>query len=218
MIYLHGFASSPGSKKAQSFRWAFEKRGAIYHIPDLNAPSFEKLTLTGILAHIAETIRGLPDDNAPVYLIGSSMGGLSALHFCDRYRDAEAARVEKVCLLAPAFDFEENRAAQMGENWRDEWREAGSIPFYHFARDRMIPVHFGLVEDLAQYHSYEVNLDMPVLIYHGLNDESVSCKQSERYAAARENVRLHLLNSDHQLLDQTDRIEEGMLQFFGFED
>ncbi len=211
IIYLHGFASSPMSTKANRFRPVFEERGFGYSVPDLNVPDFQHLTLTAMLEKVAETVRGI--ESEWVYLIGSSMGGLTALHFYDRYRQAEAARVHKMILLAPAFDFMDNRTQQMGADWQQRWREAGSMPFFNYATGGDVPVHYGLVEDIQQYDSYGVQVDIPLLIYHGKRDESVHYEQSVRFAQGRDNVTLHLLESDHQLLDKTDEIQRGMLEF-----
>ena len=96
VLYLHGFGSSPQSRKAQYFKPHFEAHGVNYHIPDLNEPSFEKLLLSAMLDKVAETIQNLPEGE--VYLIGSSMGGLTATHFLDRY--PEAQRVKKAVMIA----------------------------------------------------------------------------------------------------------------------
>jgi len=37
LIYLHGFASGPGSHKAQLFRRRFAERGVRLEVPDLTA-------------------------------------------------------------------------------------------------------------------------------------------------------------------------------------
>ncbi len=213
LIYLHGFASSPQSKKAQDLAARLAARGIPLHIPDLNAPDFAHLTLTAMLARVAETVRACPP--GPVGLIGSSMGGLAALHFVDRYRAAEAARVSKLLLLAPAFDFAANRDRQMGADGLARWRESGWFAFHNFASGSAEPVHYGLVEDLMQYDSYGVALALPTLIVHGLHDESVPHEQSVRFAQGRPNVELRLVDSDHQLLDQTAVIWSALLAFFG---
>lgn len=217
IIYLHGFASSPGSTKANLLRSHFVERGASYHVPDLNAPSFEQLMLSAMLERVAATIRGLPDED-DVVLIGSSMGGLTALHFYDRYRHAEAQRLSQLVLLAPALDFMENRAAQRGADWRDKWQQQGSMPFYNYATSSERPVHYGLIEDIAHYDSFGVQVDVPTLIYHGKSDQSVNPQQSVRFAAERDQVTLHLLNDDHQLLDRIDMMLRGILAFLNLVD
>ncbi len=213
VLYLHGFASSPGNKKANFFRPYFEEKGASYSVPDLNVPSFAKLSFTAILAKVAETIAAIEDDD--IYLIGSSLGGLTTLHFCDQYRTNEAARIKKIALLAPAFDFAENRKNDEGEQWYQEWREAGEAPFFNFAQNKEVGVHFAFVDDVLQYDSWQAKVDIPMLIYHGQNDDVVDYHQSVRFAENNDQVTLHVLDSDHQLLDQTEHILQGMFEFFG---
>lgn len=214
LIYLHGFASSPGSKKANYFKSQLESDEVSYHIPDLNVPDFAHLTLTAMLGKVATTIKALPDGD--VTLIGSSMGGLTALHFCDRYQDAEADRVKHMILLAPALDFLANRERQ-DPAMMSAWREQGHYPFFNYAHDKEMPVHYGLIEDIRQYDSYATAVNIPTLIYHGKHDASVDYHQSVRYADPRDNVTLHILDSDHQLLDQTDVILDGIKAFVGID-
>lgn len=207
VLYLHGLASSPTSNKGRFYAQKLTEKGATVRVPDLNEPDFEHLTLTAILAKVAQEIREIPADAGGVALIGSSLGGLTALHFADRYKDAEAARVEKIVLMAPAFEFV----------YADEetWRQNGQIEWFHHSYGKALPVHYGLVEDIRKYDSYAVNIEKPILIYHGTHDESVDYQQSVRFADGRANVDLHLLDSDHQLLDKTDLMLAGIVEFLG---
>ncbi len=207
IIYLHGFASSPLSKKAQYFKSKLESDAIQFHIPDLNVHDFGHLTLTAMIEAVAQTIRTLPDGD--IVLIGSSMGGLTALHFCDRYASQEAQRVNQLILLAPALDFLANRNRQ-NPDLMTTWREQGHYPFFNYAHNKEMSVHYGLIEDVATYDSYTTNVVIPTLIYHGKNDESVDVEQSIRYAKSHEHVTLHVLDSDHQLLDKTDEILAGI--------
>jgi uncharacterized protein len=211
IIYLHGFASSPGSTKAQDFARRFAEQGITLRIPDLNVPDFSHLMLTAMLRRVAEEVRDCPP--GPVYLMGSSMGGLTALHFADVYRGTEGARVERMVLMAPAFDFIDNRNQQDAE-MVERWREQGYMHFYNYAQGQEEPVHYGLIEDLATYDSYTVPIDIPILIFHGRDDASVSYTQSERFAEGRLNVELRLVDSDHQLTDQMDVMWEAVVKFF----
>jgi hypothetical protein len=212
IFYLHGFASSPSSTKARDFAARCAERGVTLHVPDLNVSSFEQLTLTAMLAKVADEIRALPDGD--VYLMGSSMGGAVALHFSDRYRDAEAQRVKKLFLMAPAFDFAGNRWRDLGEYGIQEWRKQGYYQFFNYAAGGLKRVHYGLFEDLQGYNSYSLKLDMPIMIYHGKHDASVDVEQSIQFASTRPNVDLRVVESDHQLLDQTDVMWNALLGFF----
>lgn len=217
VVYLHGFASSPTSRKATLFRGPLEERGVRYLVPDLNVPSFEFLSLTAMLEQVAQTLNAVPDDD-PVCLIGSSMGALAALHFYDRYKEAAARRVRKMVLLAPAFDFMANRDRTMGDDWREQWEAHGAWLFPNYAQGRDIPVHYGLIQDVVHYDSYAVDLQIPVLIYHGTEDTVVAPAQSHRFAELYpHHVTLHWVDSDHELLSATEQIMEGLIAFLDLE-
>ncbi|MCS6872152.1 MAG: YqiA/YcfP family alpha/beta fold hydrolase [Anaerolineae bacterium] len=211
-IYLHGFASSPASSKAQAFKARFAKCGLTLHVPDLNVPSFERLTLTAMIETVAALVRSLP--HGAVNLIGSSMGGTVALHFADRLKNAEGGRVARLLLLAPAFDFHANRINQLTEEGVRAWRESGWLNVFHYGENTERRVHYGLLEDVLTYDSFAVQLSQPILIYHGVHDESVDYRQSVRFAQNRPNVALRLVESDHQLHDQVDTIWAEAIQFF----
>ncbi|MFQ3535587.1 MAG: YqiA/YcfP family alpha/beta fold hydrolase [Aggregatilineales bacterium] len=211
-IYLHGFASSPASGKAQAFKAHFAERRLPLHIPDLNVPSFEHLTLTAMIEAVAALVRRLPD--GPVNLIGSSMGGTVALHFADRLKQAEGGRVARLLLLAPALDFHANRINQLTEEGVRAWRQSGWLTIFHYGENTERRVHYGLLEDILTYDSFAVQLSQPILIYHGVHDESVDYRQSVRFAQNRSNVALRLVESDHQLHDQVETIWAEAVQFF----
>jgi hypothetical protein len=216
ILYLHGLGSSPASNKARFFAQKLTAHNPqlTVPIPDLNVPTFEKLTLTAMLARVAEEIRTLPTEGG-VALIGSSMGGLTALHFIDRYREKEAKRVEKLVLLAPALEFMDESKGHFGEGGFAAWRARGYLNWFHHGYGEERKLHYGLVEDVQQYDSFAVTLEIPILIHHGKNDESVDFHHSVRYAVGRANVDLRLLDSDHQLLDKTDDMLVGIVTFLG---
>ena len=59
-VYLHGFASGPGSTKAQLFREPMEARGIDLSIPDLAQDDFEHLTISGQLQVIDREVQERP--------------------------------------------------------------------------------------------------------------------------------------------------------------
>lgn len=210
-LYLHGFASSPESGKARDMSRRFAERGLTLRVPDLNVPSFEHITLTAQIERVVADIAALPD--ADVCLLGSSMGAAVALHTAKVTQAGQ--RVGKIVLLAPAFDFVDNRRQQFGEIGLEAWRANGTHPFMHYAYGEEKQVHYGLIEDILKYDTNAVRLDIPILIIHGLRDTVVSHTQSERYAAHNPNVTLRLVDSDHQLSDQLDFIWAEAQAFFG---
>lgn len=218
VIHLHGLGSSPASAKAVALGERLRRRGVTYLVPDLEVPSFERLTLTAVIERVAELTAAQPP--GPIALVGSSFGGLAALHFVDRHRHRAAAPVERLALLAPALDLlgdaERRRAAgELGADWLERWRRDGFFALPHAASGEERPVHYGLVEDLRRYDSFAVEVELPILIYHGRRDESVPYRQSVRFAEGRALVDLQLLDTDHQLDGHLEAIGDGILEFLG---
>jgi len=210
-IYLHGFASSPETGKALFFRTHLASWGISLRVPDLNVPSFSALSLTSMIECLAGELQECAP--APVYIIASSLGALVALHFVDRFKQ-RAAAIKKMLFLAPSFDFVESRLRQIGKDGLLRWQATGWFRFHHHLDGKDYEVSYGLIEDIMRYDSYQAHLNMPVLIFHGRNDRNVLYEQSAKFAGARKNVTLQLVNSNHVLEDQLDEIWSTSVQFF----
>src|SRR5271165_1479711 len=102
IVYLHGFASGPGSKKAQYFARRLLERGVTLEVPDLAEGDFENLTVTRQL-QVVERVCG----KEAVCLMGSSLGGYLAALYAARHSE-----VEKLVLMAPAFSFVTRRSEE----------------------------------------------------------------------------------------------------------
>lgn len=209
-LYLHGFASSPASRKAGYFVDRCAERGITLRVPDLNVPSFESLTLTAMIERAVAEVNACPP--GPVHVIGSSMGGLVAIHLADRY---PGLPISSLLLFAPAMDFYDNRGQQFGGEGLRRWKETGTQAFTHHSTGQQHEVHYGLVEDILQYNTYTTNVILPTLIFHGFQDESVDYRQSVRYALPRPLVTLRLLQADHELLAPLPRIWQEVVKFWG---
>jgi pimeloyl-ACP methyl ester carboxylesterase len=200
--YLHGFASGPSSEKAATFAAAFRAAGLDLLIPDLAAGDFENLTITGQLAVIENVCSG-----RPVRLIGSSMGGYLAALYA-----AHHPEVERLVLLAPAFDFLQRWPNLLGPEQFDDWKRTGYIEVFHYVEQRNARVSFRLYEDATGYEPYP-DVRQPTLIFHGVRDDVVPVERSRTFSFSRSNVELELLDSDHDLLDVINTICERSLQF-----
>ena len=78
IIYLHGFQSSPMSKKGQQLeQYCTNVEHADVHLPDLNKPPKH------VLRDISKLIESLPLDH--VALVGSSLGGFYATYLVAKY-------------------------------------------------------------------------------------------------------------------------------------
>ena len=212
VVYLHGFASSPASSKARRFDLELTRRGVGFSCPDLNQPAFETLTVTRMLDAVQATLRaaGL----GPVALVGSSLGGFVAVHAA---LAAGRGRVDRLILMAPAFDFGGNRLRQIGDSGIDEWRRTGGLDVFHYADNRPRRVGFALYEDAAQYDAFSCDLALPMLVFQGRHDVSVAPASVIEWCRTRPTASLRLLDDDHQLTASIDLIWEESSQFLGTE-
>lgn len=197
ILYLHGFASGPQSTKGRYFANQFAQIGAQTAMPDLNEGDFFGLTITRQLKLIDRVVQ----ETRPKLLIGSSMGGyLAALYAAARPELAPA-----LMLMAPAFGFPARWAEQLGADRLKSWRETGWMEVDNYAAGRPKRIGYGLFED-AQWHDEMPDVQQPTLVFHGVRDETVPAQYSIDFARTRPNVRLELLESDHALTDQLERM------------
>lgn len=213
VIYLHGFASSPQSSKAARFEREIRMRGIGFSCPDLNLPSFETLTTTRMLDDVRRAVAAVP--HGPIALVGSSLGGFIAAHAADQ--DA-TGRIDRLVLMAPAFDFGGNRLRQLGEQGIDEWRRTGELEVFHYAHQATRRVGFALYEDAARYDAFALPLGLPTLIFQGTRDATVEPSSVERWASGRPNVDLRMVDDDHQLTASIDDIWRASERFLGLSD
>ena len=142
-IYLHGFASGPGSNKAKAFKKRFDELGISIHIPDLQQGDFENLTLTGQI----ELVQALIDKNKgkSFALIGSSMGGYLASLIAQTRESVQA-----LFLMAPGFNFLNRWRKKLDiSKTQDEL-----IPVFHYRYNKEVPL-------LISTNIIENGLDIP---------------------------------------------------------
>ena len=206
VVYLHGFASSARSTKATFFAEKLAAKGIEMSVPDLNQPDFSTLTVTRMLKQAGDAIDAAGE---PVALIGSSLGGFVAVQAAVEH----AARVQRIVLLAPALDFDGNRLSELGDRGLDEWKSSNRLDVFHYAYGRVMPVQYELYADARRYNAFEAPLTQPVQVFQGRRDSSVDPETVARWAAARPNVELHLLDDDHQLVGSLGEIWKEMERF-----
>lgn len=202
-IYLHGFASSPQSAKAQYFGECFRALGLPLQIPDLNQNDFYHLTLTRQLQQVEQLLI-----ESPVTIIGSSFGGLTAAWLGQRF-----PQVERLVLLAPAFQFLSHWQPRIGIEQMQRWQTEGSMQVYHYGANQMLPLSYAFMTDMAQYNEANLKRPIPTLILHGCHDDVIPVQSSRDYAAPRNWVDLIELNSDHALVDVQSDIWQSIRTF-----
>lgn len=201
-VYLHGFASSPRSRKAALFQENLRPHGITCEALDLT-PDFEHSSISSELAVIEEALQG-----EPAILIGSSMGGYLAALYASRH-----VEVQRVVLLAPAFDFyqlwvndlSESALGGSAASKLDEWRKTGTASVFHYGMGRESQLSYRFLEDAAGYPAYP-DFRQPCLILHGTVDTVVPLENSLRFAAKHPNAAVIELHSGHEMTDALDEV------------
>lgn len=207
LVYLHGFASSPGARKATFYRERLAPHGVPVHAPDLNAPSFEELTLS---AQVDAAERCLAALDRPPVLVGSSMGALVALLLLDRCPQIAARAV----LIAPAFRFVGSRLASYAGMSLQAWRRRGTLPMLHFGDEQIHELEYRLVEDAERFDFDALRPEIPTLVVQGTADEVIPFAGTEAWVAARPEIALHpIAGGDHGLGEHLDALWEATRDF-----
>lgn len=202
-FYLHGFASSPRSTKARQLFDRFQSVHLSLEIPDLNQNDFQHLTLS---RQIQQVTNLLPKE--PVTLVGSSFGGLTAAWIAQQNR-----QVDRVILLAPAFNYLDHWLPTFVPSQLERWRSGEPILIYHYGVGESLPLNYEIVSDLAKYDEKQLERAIPTLVLHGIHDKVIPIAQSRLYATARSWVELIELESDHSLVNQEEQIWQAIRRF-----
>lgn len=219
-FFLHGLNSNRRGEKALYFARQIARRGEAFASLDLTGHGDSDGDLLGLslTRNIADLTRGLAYVEAvhgpfvAVHLIGSSMGGLTALWFSA----AKPGIVTRNFAVAPAFEMASRLLLSLGRDKARSWR-----------RERVVRLDTGyasfdldyrFVEDEARYPVMGLvrRLKTPTLILHGTDDEVVPCQLSRQFAQRLEHVALiEIDGGDHRLTSSKERLFEEMWSFAG---
>ena len=192
ILLLHGLASSGQSTKARYLREKFKGLPQVeFHAIDFNPTpvDFEYMTTTGLINRLRQYV--LDHRLGNINIIGSSYGGLIALHYAHRF-----GGVEKMLLLAPGLSW---LSGGLSEKELTQWEKAGAVPVFHSEFKEEIPVRYDLHLDGLRYLE-PIPPAAPVTIVHGRDDKTVPIEPSRVYAADfPDSVHLIEVDADHDL-------------------
>jgi len=192
VLYLHGFASSPQSRKAVGFAAHAEAQGHTVQRLDCRQPSMERLSLEAIVSHAQGALAAA---GRPAWVVGSSLGGLAALHLALR-----ESRVLGLLLLAPAFGLVPRWRERLGPDAWETWQRTGTISVDDHARGAPSNVHHAFISEVEAMEAARGGALATVrtTIVHGTRDDVVPVAGSLDYAG-RGSARLVQVDDDHEL-------------------
>lgn len=209
IVYLHGFASSPQSSKAQFFKRQFEQRGISIEVPELDEGKFERLTVSAMLDVVGRVIEERTAGR-PVVLIGSSLGGFVAALYAARHPQ----EVERLVLLAPALQFSRRWRARFSAEELSAWKLQGWKDFYHYGHKRDERLGYSFIEDAARFEE-EPEFPQPALILHGSRDEVVPIEVSRDYVRRHPHAKLKEFDSGHEMTEVMEDLWRETAAFLG---
>lgn len=203
IVYLHGFASSPKSTKAQRIVPQLQAAGAPVEVPDLNEDDFEHLTVTRALTRIR---RCLADRTL---IMGSSLGGYLAALLA-----SQDSRVQALVLMAPAFDFAGRLQTRYGEATLEQWKKDGQTLVDHYGYGTPRPIGYALYED-ALTHPPRPPLKVPTYVLQGEHDDVVPADMVRQVLqTAGPHVTLNVVDDDHTLVNHAKDAEKAALRLW----
>ena len=205
LLYLHGFASGPSSRKARHLARGFAGRGVHVDVPDLTPgpDGFERSSPRTMLEVARAALAGRPGPHA---LIGSSLGGYLAALLA-----SQDPRVARLVLLAPAFRLFERWRARLTPAQLDGWRASGLATHHHVTQTER-RLGWGFHEAARGLPAFPV-VQGPALVIAGARDETVPLADVEAWVSRTPSARLLVVDDGHELAGSLDLILEETWRF-----
>ena len=218
ILYLHGFRSSQSGEKATFFRERAVDDGFVFCSYDSrghggSGGELRDVTPSSNFRDLVRVREWYGEQGAlEVVLLGSSMGGATALWFAARRPE----EVRAVLAIAPALNLGTRLEAWAGEEGLEEWKRKGSRRWVDDLGEA--DLGWGLVEDLRRYPLDRLveKLAVPALLLQGRRDESVGWRGAVELATRARAGLVDLVlfgDGDHRLIDRRERLWE-LMRFF----
>ncbi|MFZ0488068.1 MAG: alpha/beta hydrolase [Arenicellales bacterium] len=185
-LFIHGFRSHCDGEKSRAlsemagrhgFGWLrFDQRGC-----GGSDGQFRRFTVSGAIDDLHRVIAALGEP--PCILVGSSLGGLIAIHAAASGRH----RIEGLVLVAPALRFMDHF---IGEQLRPaevaRWQSRGYRWFPDLYSGGCYRLDYGFCADALRYGPPPGRLPCPVRVIHGTRDELLPWRESRDWLDALE--------------------------------
>lgn len=221
ILFVTGFLSKRwGTKSTALAQWCQDKGWGFccYDVRGFgdSEGSFTDYTLSDWVDDARRVVRMLKDDPGlsrsihvaqdppapPITIVGNSLGSWIAWMMAQ-----EVPEIERLLLIAPAFNMMGVRARSIPEDRRHAWLTAGWMPWDDEALHRDYPIAWKWVEESEAYWKarFDSLRQVKTTILHGLQDDVIAPHGSSGFVEdllAHDPgfpIDLHLIPGDHRL-------------------
>ena len=207
MLFITGFLSKRWGNKSKTLAQWCEERGWGFCCYDVRGfgdseGTFIDYTLSDWMADARAVISMVKGEPGRLTIVGNSLGGWIAWLMAQ-----ELEQVERLILIAPAFNMMGIRAKSISHERRDHWRSAGWMPWDDDPVHKDWSLSWKWVQESEAYWKKSFDRVRPVktMILHGLGDHVILPEGSRLFVeqllakAPGFPIELDLIPGDHRL-------------------
>ena len=206
ILFITGFLSKRWGNKSKALAQWCEEQGWGFCCYDVRGfgdseGRFIDYMLSDWIADARLVLNRLKD-GPPITIVGNSLGGWVAWLMAQ-----ECAEIERLVLIAPAFDMMGLRAQSIAPERCHDWHTAGWMPWDDEPAHRDYPLAWKWVKESRAYWGTSFDRLRPVstAILHGQQDSVILPQGSSQFVeqlrglAPSFPIDLHLVPGDHRL-------------------
>ncbi|MFH1591749.1 MAG: alpha/beta hydrolase [Candidatus Woesearchaeota archaeon] len=216
-IFCHGYRGTKESSKVKPLAEKLISKGVGLFAFDFSGRGesegkFEETTISQYIEDLASVINHLSKYTDKISVIGSSLGGLVTLQ-----EAVGDKKIKLLVLLSPVSHFPWRSEKEFSEGGLKEWKERG-YTYMQSGRFGELKINYSFYEDGLKFGDYSVyeSIDIPVLVIHGTEDESVPIDDSRKLVKYIQKSNLiELTGADHMYTGEKnfDRVVEETVRF-----
>jgi uncharacterized protein len=221
VLFITGFLSRRwGNKSTALAQWCQDKGWGFccYDVRGFGDSdgSFTDYTLSDWIAD-ARLVMTRMKPGPPITIVGNSLGSWIAWMMAQEFE-----QIQRLVLIAPAFNMMGVRARSISEDRRHAWLTAGWMPWDEDEAHREYPIAWKWVEESEAYWNgrFDHLRRVPTTILHGTEDQVILPQGSSEFVAellARDPgfpMELQLIPGDHRLSspEHMDRLRRSVME------
>jgi pimeloyl-ACP methyl ester carboxylesterase len=220
ILFITGFLSKRWGNKSKALTQWCEEKGWGFCCYDVRGfgeseGTFTDYTLSDWIAD-ARLVLNILREGPPISIVGNSLGGWIAWLMAQEFQE-----IERLILIAPAFNMMGVRARSISKERRQAWLTSGWMPWDDEPAHKDWPLSWKWVEESEAYWKTSFDRLRPVetAILHGLQDTAILPTGSSEFVEQLLThdpafpVELQLIPGDHRLSsdEQVERFRRLVL-------